>query len=270
MTTTPLKETKEFLESKLNGFRPEIGMIVGSGLSGVTAAVENPVKIPYAEVPNFPRSTVTGHAGELIFGTLAEKKLMVMSGRFHFYEGHSMQTITYPIRVMDTLGVKILIVTNAAGGINPNYKAGQLMLIDDHINFMGTNPLIGNENGAPRFIDMTMAYSNRLLAKMEAAAEKLQIEVRRGIYLATTGPSYETPAEIKAFAWLGADAVGMSTVPEVIVARANNIEVVGISCITNLAAGITGRKLSHEEVLETGKAVQENLSKLLKEFIASL
>lgn len=267
-----LKETKEFIESKLGSFKPEIALVIGSGLGGVTKAVANPVTISYGDIPHYPKPTVVGHAGQMIFGTLAGKKLMVLSGRFHFYEGRGMAEITYPMHVVDSLGVKTLVVTNAAGGINPQYKPGDLMIIEDHINFMGTNPLIGgaNGNGGVKFIDMTTAYSPRLREKLDAAAEKLQLPVWRGVYLATTGPSYETPAEIKAFAWIGADAVGMSTVPEVIVARYHGIEVAGISCITNLAAGITNKKLSHDEVLEVGKAAQDKLGKLLAEFIASL
>jgi purine-nucleoside phosphorylase len=267
-----LKETKEFLESKLAGFKPDVGLVVGSGLSGIAKDVAKALVIPYAEIPHFPKPTVAGHAGQMVFGELAGKKLMVLSGRFHLYEGHSLADITYPVHVIDALGVKVLIVTNAAGGINPQFKPGDLMIIEDHINFMGVNPLLGaaNGNGGLKFIDMTQAYTPRLREKLDAAAEKLQIPVWRGVYLATTGPSYETPAEIKAFAWLGADAVGMSTVPEVIIARFHNIEVAGISCITNLAAGITSKKLSHEEVLEVGKATQEKLSKLLAEFIGML
>jgi purine-nucleoside phosphorylase len=208
----------------------------------------------------------------MLFGEFAGKKLMVLSGRFHYYEGRSLAEITYPIHVVDALNVKILIVTNAAGGINPQYKPGDLMIIEDHINFMGVNPLLGNANGNSgiKFIDMTQAYSGRLREKLDAAAEKLQMPIWRGVYLATTGPSYETPAEIKAFAWIGADAVGMSTVPEVIMARYHNIEVAGLSCITNLAAGISSKKLSHEEVLEVGRASQEKLGKLLGEFLGML
>ena len=263
-----VKETKDFLEAKLAGFKPEIAIVIGSGLGGVSSGITNPIVVPYTEIPHFPKPTVSGHAGQMIFGELASKKLMVLSGRFHFYEGRSLAEITYPIRVLDALGVKILLVTNAAGGINPQFNPGDLMIIEDHINFMGVNPLVGlNGNGGVKFIDMTQAYSMRLREKLEAAAERLQQPIRRGVYLATTGPSYETPAEIKAFAWIGADAVGMSTVPEVIMARLHNIEVVGLSCITNLAAGITSKKLSHEEVLEVGKGAQTKLAKLLAEFL---
>ncbi len=266
-----VKETKEFLESKLAGFKPEVALVAGSGLGGITKDIAKPVVVSYADIPHFPKPTVAGHAGQMVFGEFAGKKLMALSGRFHYYEGRSLAEITYPIQVMDALGVKILIVTNAAGGINPQYKPGDLMIIEDHINFMGVNPLLGNANGnGVKFIDMTQAYSGRLREKLDAAAEKLQLPIWRGVYLATTGPSYETPAEIKAFAWIGADAVGMSTVPEVIIARYHNIEVAGLSCISNLAAGISSKKLSHDEVLEIGRSAQEKLAKLLTEFVGML
>jgi len=266
-----IKETKEFLDSKLAGLKPDVALVVGSGLGGITKEITKPLVIPYADIPHFPKSTVAGHAGQMIFGELAGKKLMVLSGRFHYYEGRSLEEITYPVHVVDSLGVKILIVTNAAGAINPQYKPGDLMILEDHINFMGVNPLLGFANGnGVKFIDMTQAYSSRLREKLDAAAEKLQMPIWRGVYLATTGPSYETPAEIKAFAWIGADAVGMSTVPEVIMARYHNIEVAGLSCITNLAAGISSKKLSHDEVLEVGRAAQDKLGKLLAEFLGML
>jgi purine-nucleoside phosphorylase len=267
-----VRETKEFLESKLKGFKPEVAVIVGSGLGGIIEPVSNRLVIPYVEIPHYPRPTVSGHAGEMIFGELAGKKVMVLSGRLHYYEGRTLAEITYPVHVVDAMGVKILVITNAAGGINPQFKPGDLMIIEDHINFMGVNPLLGGglDNGGVKFIDMTQAYTPRLREKLDAAAEKLQIPIWRGVYLATTGPSYETPAEIKAFAWLGADAVGMSTVPEVIIARYHNLEVAGISCITNLAAGITNKKLSHEEVLEVSRAAQGKLARLLTEFVGML
>jgi purine-nucleoside phosphorylase len=267
-----VKETKDFLEAKLDGFKPDVALVVGSGLGGITKGIAKPTVIPYTDIPHFPKPTVAGHAGQMIFGELAGRKLLVLSGRFHRYEGRSPAEITYPIQVVDAFSIKVLIVTNAAGGINPQYKPGDLMVIEDHINHMGMNPLIGdaNGNGGVKFIDMSQAYSPRLREKLDAAAEKLQVPIWRGVYLATTGPSYETPAEVKAFAWIGADAVGMSTVPEVIVARYHNIEVAGISCITNLAAGISSKKLSHDEVLEVGRAAQEKLAKLLTEFIGAL
>jgi purine-nucleoside phosphorylase len=197
---------------------------------------------------------------------------MVLCGRKHLYEGSSVAEVVYPVHIVDALGVKVLIVTNAAGGINPQFNPGDLMLIEDHINHLGVNPLVGgcNGDGGIRFLDMTQAYSTRLREKLEKAAEEQQIPIRRGVYAATLGPSYETPAEVKAFAWQGADAVGMSTVPEVILARHHNIEVLGISCITNLAAGISNKKLSHEEVLEVGKNAAGKIIKLLEKFLAAL
>lgn len=267
--TEQLKETKEFLESKLAGCKPEVAVVVGSGLGGITQNIAHTVLIPYAEIPHFPKPTVAGHAGQLVAGTLAGKKVVVLSGRFHLYEGRAVDEVTFPIHVVDALGIKLLIVTNAAGGINPQFKPGDLMMIEDHINFTGSNPLLGFGNGV-KFLDLTQAYAPRLREKLDAAAEKLQIPIWRGVYLATTGPSYETPAEVKAFAWLGADAVGMSTVPEVIIARYHNLEVLGISVITNLAAGISSKRLSHEEVLTAGKAAEDKLARLLTEFIGAL
>jgi purine-nucleoside phosphorylase len=266
-----VKETKDFLESKLSGFKPDIALIVGSGLGGIAKAIARPAVISYTEIPHFPKPTVAGHAGQMIFGELAGKKLMVLSGRFHYYEGRTPAEIVYPVHIVDALNIKVLIVTNAAGGINPQFNPGDLMIIEDHINLMGFNPLFGMaDNGAVKFVDMSQAYSTRLRERLDNAAEKLQMAVRRGVYLATTGPSYETPAEVKAFAWVGADAVGMSTVPEVIMARYHNIEVAGVSCITNLAAGITNRKLSHEEVLAVGATAQDKLGKWLTAFIETL
>lgn len=267
-----IKESKEFLESKLDGFKPEVALIAGSGLSGVADALEKPLKIQYADVPHFPNTNVAGHAGEIRFGMWGGKRVMALCGRVHLYEGRSVAEVVYPVHVVDALGVKVLIVTNAAGGINPQFNPGDLMLIEDHINHLGVNPLVGgvNADGEVKFLDMSLAYSTRLREKLEKAAEELQILVRRGTYAATLGPSYETPAEVKAFAWQGADAVGMSTVPEVILARYHNIEVLGLSCITNLAAGISGKKLSHEEVLEVGKLAQGKLAKLLGGFLTAL
>lgn len=266
-----VKETKEFLESKLAGFKPDIALIVGSGLGGIAKDIAKPTVISYTEIPHFPKPTVAGHAGQMIFGELAGKKLMVLSGRFHYYEGRTPSEIVYPVHIVDALNIKVLIVTNAAGGINPQFNPGDLMIIEDQINFMGINPLLGMaDNGAVKFVDMSQAYSARLREKLDNAAEKLQMMVRRGVYLATTGPNYETPAEVKAFAWMGADAVGMSTVPEVIIARYHNIEVAGVSCITNLAAGITNKKPSHEEVLAIGAATQDKLGKWLTAFIETL
>ena len=270
-TAAELKESKDFLETKLAGFKPEVALVVGSGLGGIADKIASPVVVGFSDIPHFPKPTAPGHAGQIFFGEFAGKKLMVLSGRYHYYEGRTLAEIVYPIDVVDALGLKFLIVTNSAGGINPQYKPGDLMIIEDHINFMGVNPLVERTtNGGVKFVDMTNAYSARLREKLDAAAEKLTMPVWRGTYLATTGPNYETPAEIKAFAWLGADAVGMSTVPEVIMARFHNIEVAGLCCISNLAAGITSKKLSHDDVLSVGKASQEKLARLLTEFIGML
>lgn len=269
--TEQLKETKEFLDSKLAGFKPEVALVVGSGMGGLAQSLANPVMIPYAEIPHFPKPTVAGHAGQMMAGTLGGKRLLVLSGRFHLYEGRSVEEVTLPIHVVDALGIKIVLLTNAAGGINPQFKPGDVMLIEDHINFTGVNPLLGFLNGnGVKFLDLSQVYSTRLREKFDNAAEKLQIPIWRGVYLATTGPSYETPAEVKAFAWLGADAVGMSTVPEAIIARHHNLEVLGLSLITNLAAGITNKRLSHEEVLSVGKATEDKLARLLTEFLGTL
>ncbi len=267
-----VKESKEFLESKLAGFKPDVALIIGSGLNGVAALLDKPLTIPYADIPHFPKASVPGHAGQMLFGELAGKKVMALCGRKHLYEGTSVAEVVYPVHVVDSLGVKVLVVTNAAGGINPQFNPGDLMIIEDHINHLGVNPLVGgvNGDGDVRFLDMSTTYTTRLREKLEKAAEELQMPLRRGVYAATLGPSYETPAEVKAFAWQGADAVGMSTVPEVIMARYHNIEVLGISCITNLAAGISAKKLSHEEVLEVGKGAGDKLIKLLNGFLTAL
>jgi len=231
--------------------RPVIGIILGSGLGGLVDQMEEKNIIPYETIPHFPRSTVAGHAGNLVFGYLGKQSVLAMQGRFHFYEGFSMREVTYPLYVMKQLGIENLIVTNAAGGINRDFAPGDLMLLTDHINFLGTNPLMGHndERFGPRFPDLSEAYSKALLHKAEAVAKELGIPYRTGVYLATTGPSYETAAEIRAFSAMGADAVGMSTVPEVIVANYLGMEVLGISCITNLATGIAVTKHSHAEVV---------------------
>jgi purine-nucleoside phosphorylase len=252
-------------------FTPEVGIILGSGLGAVADKVEAVATIPYSKIPGFPRCRTAGHAGKLVLGTLAGKRVAVMSGRFHVYQGLSLGEVTAPVRWLAGLGVKTLLVTNAAGGINRTLKPGDLMLIEDHINMMGGNPLMGEtRDGQPVFQDMTEAYSRRLRRTMLAAARQEKIQIRRGVYLACTGPSYETPSEIRAFARLGADAVGMSTVPEVIVARALGLEVCGLSCITNFAAGRTARPLSHAGVLQVTKRVQDKTARLVERFVGLL
>lgn len=251
---------------------PDVAIILGSGLGAVAAGLEEVVKIPYERIPHFPRSTVEGHAGMLLAGRWGERQVLLFQGRFHYYEGYSMEQVAMPVRVMALLGVKKLIVTNAAGGINPSFQPGDLMLISDHINLMGTNPLIGPnwEEMGPRFPDMTEAYSSRLRAKARKVGAEIGIFFREGVYAGLTGPTYETPAEIRFLRTIGADAVGMSTVPEVITAVHAGIEVLGISTITNLAAGITEKKLSHEEVIEVGSRLSEKLAAFLSRFVREL
>ncbi|MDN5364281.1 MAG: purine-nucleoside phosphorylase [Eubacteriales bacterium] len=251
---------------------PDVAVILGSGLGAVAAGLEEAVKIPYERIPYFPRSTVEGHAGMLLAGRWGERQVLLFQGRFHYYEGYSMEQVAMPVRVMALLGVKKLIVTNAAGGINASFQPGDLMLISDHINLMGTNPLIGPnwEEIGPRFPDMTEAYSSRLRAKARKVGEEIGIFFREGVYAGLTGPTYETPAEIRFLRTIGADAVGMSTVPEVITAVHAGIEVLGISTITNLAAGISEKKLSHEEVIEVGARLSEKLAAFLSRFVREL
>lgn len=249
--------------------RPTIGIILGSGLGGLVDLMENTTVIPYETIPNFPRSTVAGHAGNLVFGYLGKQAVLAMQGRFHYYEGFSMRDVTYPVYVMKQLGIESLIVTNAAGGINRDFAPGDLMLLTDHINFLGTNPLIGanDERFGPRFPDLSEAYSGALIANAKRVAEKLGITYRTGVYLATTGPSYETAAEIRAFAAMGADAVGMSTVPEVIVANYLGMDVLGISCITNMATGIAVTKHSHAEVVRIANESSARLCSWVKALV---
>lgn len=252
--------------------QPEIGLILGSGLGVIADLVENPVVVEYEHIPHFPVSTVEGHAGDLLLGTVAGRRVLLMKGRFHMYEGYGVETVSFPVRVMKELGVKSLLVTNAAGGVNTSFQAGDLMLITDHINFTSRNPLIGpnhNELGV-RFPDMSEAYSKRLRGEARAVAEELGIKLQEGVYIGLLGPSYETPAEIRMMRTLGADAVGMSTVPEVIVARHAGIEVLGFSCISNMAAGILDQPLSHEEVMETTERVKQTFLQLVLGVIPKL
>lgn len=268
-----VSEAAQFLRGRLGGLRPHIGIVLGSGLGAAAEAVQNPVIVPYEEIPNFPKSTVEGHSGRLVAGTLGGAQVVVMQGRVHFYEGYSLQGVTFPMRVMGALGIRAVILTNAAGGIGKGYKTGQLVLIADHINMMGWNPLVGpNEprfafdraNCGLRFCDMSEAYSKRLREVAMRAAELEGETLEEGIYVAVSGPSFETPAEIRAYRTLGATLVGMSTVPETIVARHMGIEVLGISCVTNLAAGLSPTPLSHAEVFEAGKQVERKLADLLE------
>ncbi len=250
----------------------EIGIILGSGLGEYVEALEGAKILPYAKIPGFPTSTVAGHAGEWHAGTLHGKRIAMMRGRFHYYEGYTTQDITLPVRVMQALGVRTLIVTNAAGGVNTGYVPGDLMVISDCINMTGANPLFGPNLDAfgPRFPDMSKAFTPELRAIAHQCAEAAGLTLREGVYAQMTGPCYETPAEIRMLRILGADAVGMSTVPEVIVARHGGLQILGISCITNMAAGILDQPLNHAEVMETGERVKSTFRALLDDVVARL
>jgi purine-nucleoside phosphorylase len=265
-----VKQTADWLRAHVGS--PDVGIVLGSGLGDFTNGLKDPVSFPYGEIPNWPASAIVGHAGRLVAGTMAGRRVAALSGRVHFYEGHDLRTVTFAARAVAALGVKTLILTNAAGGINLNFKPGTLMLMEDHINFLGSNPLVGaNEDRfGPRFPDMTEVYSRRLRDIAVEAAARLGLPLARGVYVAVHGPSYETPAEIRAFRTLGADAVGMSTVPEAIVARHMGVEVLGISCITNPAAGVLPEPLVHDEVMEVARRVRAEFSALLEAIIERL
>ncbi len=249
-----------------------IALVLGSGLGGFVDELEDAVVIPYGEIPGFSASTAEGHAGRLVIGKVDRVPIMAMQGRVHFYEGYSLEEVTFPIRTFKLLGIKTLVLTNAAGGINVQLSQGALMVISDHLNLMGVNPLRGvnDERFGPRFPDMSEVYSRKLQEAATEEARALGIDVRRGIYAALTGPSYETPAEIHMLRSFGADAVGMSTVPEAIVARQMGMEVLGISCITNMAAGISDQPIDHGEVMQTGKNVKATFAQLLRRVIVRL
>ncbi|OWZ83987.1 purine-nucleoside phosphorylase [Natranaerobius trueperi] len=265
MNFDQIQEAKNFIEDKIEK-TPEAGLILGSGLGSLAEEVDNVEYIPYKDIPHFPESTVKGHKGRLAIGTLEGKQVMAMQGRFHYYEGYSMKEVTLPVRVMQALGIDKVIVTNAAGGIDKNFSVGGLMLIQDHINFFGDNPLIGkNEDRfGTRFPDMTYAYNPELREVAKKAADQLSINLYEGVYMGVPGPSYETPAEINMARTLGASSVGMSTIPEVIVANHAGMKVLGISCITNMAAGILDKRLTHEEVQEVTTRVKEEFQQLVK------
>jgi purine-nucleoside phosphorylase len=251
---------------------PRVAVVLGSGLGSFADCVEQPIAIPYSDVPHFPRPTVEGHSGRLVAGTVAGTPVAVMQGRVHGYEGYSPEEVTFPTRVLGRLGIGTLVVTNAAGGIRLDLHQGQLVLLSDHINLTGRNPLVGpnDERLGERFFDMTEAYSKRLRLLAREAATRHGISLPEGVYLSVSGPSFETPAEIQAFRTWGADLVGMSTVQEVIVARHMGIEVLGISCVTNMAAGILDQPINHLEVIETGARTQEHLTTLLVDLLPKL
>ena len=266
-----VEETLAYIYSKTD-YRPETAIVLGSGLGLVGDNLINPVAIPYEELPHWKSSTAPGHSGRLIFAELGGKQVVCMQGRLHYYEGYSMEDITYPVRVMAKMGVKNLLLSNAAGGVNTDFAPGQLMLICDHINFLGRNPLMGPNEAdfGVRFCDMSYAYHPELRRIALEAAEELGQNLAQGIYVATTGPSYETPAEIRMFRMWGASAVGMSTVPEVIVANHSGMRVMGISCITNMAAGVLDQPLTEEEVLETGAKSADAFRKLMIRIVEKL
>jgi purine-nucleoside phosphorylase len=252
---------------KFSRLHPTLAIVLGSGFHHALTGLRVDGKISYAKIPGFPKPTVSGHAGELYFGHLGKTSVLVLSGRAHFYEGYEMERVTFATRTLAAFGITDLLLTNAAGGINKNFRPGDFMVLTDHINFMGTNPLRGlPQKNLPRFVDLTETYDKKLRELLFKAGKISKLKLQRGIYLAVSGPSYETPAEIGAFAKLRADAVGMSTVPEAIVARQCGLRVAGISCITNLAAGIGKENLSHAEVLETAERVKKSGAALIKNF----
>jgi len=246
--------------------RPTLALVLGSGFNHVLRELDVDAEISYAKLPGFPKPSVAGHNGKLVIGRLGGTPVLVLSGRAHFYEGHPMERVTFAVRVLAAYGVRDLLLTNAAGGINRKFRAGDFMVLTDHINLMGANPL----RGGPNFVDMTRVYDATLNALLSKSARVCKIKLRRGVYLAVSGPSYETPAEIRAFARLGADAVGMSTVPEVLVARHGGMRVLGISCITNMAAGVLPQPLVHEEVMETARRVRGSFISLVEGILERL
>lgn len=262
--TVKIQSAAEYIRSQVS-FRPTLGLVLGSGLGDYADTLENAVRIPYAQIPNFPVPSIPGHTGALVFGRKCGQEVVVMQGRIHYYEGLPQRQITLPIRVLAALGVKTLVLTNACGGVNLNFRPGDLMLISDHINLSGDNPLIGPNLDAfgPRFPDMSDLYTASLRCAIKQAAEKEGIALQEGVYGMYSGPNYETPAEIRMYRTLGADTVGMSTVPEALVAGHCGLKVVGISCITNMAAGILPVKLSHAEVTETANRVSKTFSRLI-------
>lgn len=265
------RESADFIAGKI-GKTPDVAVVLGSGLGAFADKLENAVAIPYGDIPHFVVSTAPGHNGQLVAGRLGDKQVLCMQGRFHYFEGYTMQQVTYFVRVFKLLGVPAMLVTNAAGGINESFTPGDFMLITDHINYMGYNPLIGpnDERYGDRFVDMTYAYDLALRGKIKEAATGLAIDLKEGVYVGYMGPSYETPAEIRMLRGFGGSAVGMSTVPEVIEANHCGIPVAGITCVTNMAAGILDQRLSSDEVIETGNRVKEQLIALLTKTVALL
>lgn len=266
-----IQETMEYLKRKIEK-SPTVGMVLGSGLGALAEEIQNPICIPYGEIPHFVSSTAPGHKGQFVVGELSGKQVICMQGRVHYYEGYTMAESTFPIRCMKLLGVETLMLSNAAGGVNAGFSQGDFMLITDHINFMGVNPLLGPnaEDFGPRFCDMSSTYDKDLQEIAQKVAKEKSIDLHQGVYLACTGPSYETPAEIRMFQQWGADAVGMSTVPEAIVANHCGMKIVAISCISNMAAGLQATALSETEVIETAKEKEPEFKALLKGILSEL
>ena len=264
-------ETVDFIKSKTNGFEPEIGIVLGSGLGGLVNVMDVQYTIPFAEVPNFPISTVKGHKGQLVFGIISGRRVVAMQGRFHYYEGYSTALITFPIRVIKYLGAKLLVLSNASGGINPSFRVSDIMFITDHINLL-PNPLIGNndERIGTRFPDMSDAYDHRLIVLADDVAKKLDIHIQHGVYVADSGPSYETPAEYRYYRIIGGDCVGMSTVPEVIVARHCGLTVFAVSVITDLGGQEIPVEVTHEEVLNAANVAEPKMTAIIQEMFKRL
>ncbi|MDQ4121306.1 MAG: purine-nucleoside phosphorylase [Acidobacteriota bacterium] len=265
------QEAAQFIKSQFDR-EIQVALVLGSGLGAFANEIENATTISYEQIPHFARSTVEGHAGRLVLGEVEGVSVAIQQGRFHYYEGYDLLEVTFPIRVFGLLGIKNLILTNAAGSINSNFKPGSLMLIRDHLNLMGVNPLCGknDERFGPRFPDMTEVYSRKYQEIAKTMAKEMNLDLRRGVYCALSGPTYETPAEIHYLRYVGADAVGMSTVPEAIVARHQGMKIMAISCISNFAAGISEENINHEEVMEIGQRVAETFKNLLKRVIPKI
>jgi len=263
-----IEKAAEYIKEK-SGFEPELGIILGTGLGSLGDYIDKVSVIDYADIPEFPVSTVFGHAGKLILGYLEGKRVVAMQGRFHYYEGYTMQEITIPVRVMKQLGIKLLIASNACGGLNPSFKAGDIMVITDHINFMGTNPLIGSnlEDFGPRFPDMSEVYDKDIIELLEKVAASQGIKMHKGVYGAVSGPNYSTKAELSMMIKLGSDTVGMSTVPEAIVAKHCGLKVAGVSCITDMAIPDTMISPTHEEIVKVAESVKPRFVALIKQFV---
>jgi purine-nucleoside phosphorylase len=273
MTTLMQKmnEAVSFIENKIS-FKPQIGLILGSGLGELADEIQNPVAIDYSDIPHFPVSTVEGHAGKLVVGELNGKPVVAMQGRFHYYEGYPVQDVTFPVRVMKGLGISLVVVTNACGGMNPEFNAGDLMIIEDHLNLTGANPLIGANEAdlGPRFPDMSRAYTPELVEFVISTADQLGITVQKGVYAGISGPTYMTKAELRMLRTLGGDAVGMSTVPEVIVASHMSMKVIGISCVTDMAIADELEPLTHEQVVAVANSTKPKFIQLVKQIVSDV